>query len=62
MKKRMTLMLVIAAVFIVAIGTLKFRQVRAAIAKNSSFQPPPEAGRPGAADQEAHERSGNPFP
>ncbi len=43
MKKRMTLMLLVAAVFLAAIGTLKFGQVRAAIAKNASFQPPPEA-------------------
>jgi membrane fusion protein (multidrug efflux system) len=43
MKKRMSLMLVGAAVFVAVIGTLKFQQVRAAIAKNSSFHPPPEA-------------------
>jgi membrane fusion protein (multidrug efflux system) len=42
MKKRMALMLFLLAVFLAAIGTLKFRQVRAAIAQNSSFQPPPE--------------------
>jgi len=43
MKKRMILMLIGMAVFITAIGAVKFRQVQAAIAKNSSFQPPPEA-------------------
>jgi membrane fusion protein (multidrug efflux system) len=43
MKKRMTIMLVAAVVFLAAIGLLKFQQVRAAIARNSSFQPPPEA-------------------
>ena len=43
MKKRMTLMLLAMAVFVTAIGTVKFRQVRAAIVQNSSFQPPPEA-------------------
>ncbi len=43
MKKRMALMLFVVAVFLAAIGTLKFRQVRASIAQNSSFQPPPEA-------------------
>jgi membrane fusion protein (multidrug efflux system) len=43
MKKRMTLMLLGVAVFVAAIGTLKFQQVRAAIEKSSSFQPPPEA-------------------
>jgi membrane fusion protein, multidrug efflux system len=43
MKKRMALMLLALAVFLAAVGTLKFRQVRAAIAQNASFQPPPEA-------------------
>ncbi|MGH9364123.1 MAG: efflux RND transporter periplasmic adaptor subunit [Thermoanaerobaculia bacterium] len=43
MKKRMTLMLIGIAVFVTAIGAVKARQVRAAIAQNSSFQPPPEA-------------------
>jgi membrane fusion protein (multidrug efflux system) len=43
MKKRMALMLALVAVFLAAVGTLKFRQVKAAIAHNSSFQPPPEA-------------------
>ena len=43
MKKRMTLMLFTLAVFLATVGTLKFRQVRAAVAHNASFQPPPEA-------------------
>ena len=43
MKKRMTLMLSLVAVFVAAIAALKFGQVRAAIAQNASFQPPPEA-------------------
>jgi len=43
MKKRMTLMLVTLAAFLAAVGALKFGQVRAAVARNSSFQPPPEA-------------------
>src|SRR5512140_2164925 len=43
MKKRMALMLSVLAVFLAAVGTLKFQQVRAAVAHNSSFQPPPEA-------------------
>jgi len=43
MKKRMILMLVGAVVFIAAIGAVKARQVRAAIAQHASFQPPPEA-------------------
>ncbi|HEV8610773.1 MAG TPA: efflux RND transporter periplasmic adaptor subunit, partial [Thermoanaerobaculia bacterium] len=43
MKKRMILTLVGMAVFIGAIAFVKIRQVQAAIAQNSSFQPPPEA-------------------
>lgn len=43
MKRRMSLMLLIVAAFVAAVGTLKFRQVRAAIEQNASFQPPPEA-------------------
>lgn len=43
MKKRMALMLTLVAAFVAAVGTLKFRQVRAAIAQNAGFQPPPEA-------------------
>jgi membrane fusion protein, multidrug efflux system len=43
MKKRMIVMLVGVAVFLGAIGFVKFRQVQAAVAKNASFQPPPEA-------------------
>ena len=43
MKKRMTLMLVTLAACLAAVGALKFGQVRAAVARNSSFQPPPEA-------------------
>ena len=43
MKRRMSLALFIFTVFVVAVAALKFGQVRAAIAQNSSFQPPPEA-------------------
>jgi membrane fusion protein (multidrug efflux system) len=43
MKKRMALMLFTLAVVLAAVGTLKFGQVKAAVARNSSFQPPPEA-------------------
>ncbi len=43
MKKRMTLMLIGIVVFIGTIGSVKYRQVQAAAARNSSFQPPPEA-------------------
>ncbi len=43
MKKRMALMLALVAAFLAVVGTLKVRQVKASIAQNSSFQPPPEA-------------------
>src|SRR5687768_15630946 len=43
MRKRMILMLLAVAAFVSVIGTVKFVQVRAAIAQASSFQPPPEA-------------------
>ncbi len=43
MKKRMILTVVAMAVFLTLVGTLKFFQIRAAIAQYASFQPPPEA-------------------
>ena len=43
MTKRMFLMLAVVIAFIAAIGSFKFFQVKAAIAQQSSFQPPPEA-------------------
>lgn len=43
MKKRMALMLFTMAVVLAAVGTLKFGQVKAAVTRSSSFQPPPEA-------------------
>ena len=43
MKKRMVLMLASMAVFIVAIGGVKFLQIKSAIAAYAAFQPPPEA-------------------
>ena len=43
MAKRLILMLVGVAVVIGALAFVKMRQVRAAIAQQSSFQPPPEA-------------------
>lgn len=43
MWKRMLLMIVTVIVFLGVIGFVKFRQVQAAIAQYSSFQPPPEA-------------------
>jgi membrane fusion protein (multidrug efflux system) len=43
MKKRMILMALVMAVFLGAIGAVKYGQVKKAIAQHSSFQPPPEA-------------------
>src|SRR5881409_2593468 len=43
MKKRMIMMLSVMTLFFASIGFVKFRQVQAAIAHASSFQPPPEA-------------------
>jgi membrane fusion protein (multidrug efflux system) len=43
MRKRMLLMLAVAAIFVVAIGLVKFFQIRAAIAQGAAWQPPPEA-------------------
>src|SRR5262249_46506978 len=43
MKKRMTLMVVAIAVFLSAIGAVKYGQIKKGIAHQKSFQPPPEA-------------------
>ncbi len=43
LSKRMAVMLVGVAAFLVAIGFLKVRQIQTAIAHAASFQPPPEA-------------------
>ena len=43
MRKRMTIMLAVMALFILAIGMMKFFQIRAAIAAGASWQAPPEA-------------------
>src|SRR5437899_13026754 len=43
MAKRMIVMLSVTALFIAALGVVKFRQVKSAIAVYASFQPPPEA-------------------
>lgn len=43
MKKRMIVMLVSMAVFIAALGGVKFMQIRAMVAAYAAFQPPPEA-------------------
>jgi membrane fusion protein (multidrug efflux system) len=43
MAKRMIFMLIAIGVFLTALGSLKFKQVQAAIAEGASYQPPPEA-------------------
>lgn len=43
MKKPMLITIAVLAVFLVAIGVVKFLQIRAAIAQGASWQPPPEA-------------------
>lgn len=43
MLKRMLLMLLVMAGFLGGVGFLKFRQVQGAMARSSTFQPPPEA-------------------
>src|SRR5262245_57789477 len=48
----MIIMLSAIAVFIVAIGSLKFIQIKAAIAQGASWQAPPEAVTTIVADQE----------
>jgi membrane fusion protein (multidrug efflux system) len=39
----MIVMLVVTAMFVAALGFVKFRQIQTAIAEGASFQPPPEA-------------------
>src|SRR5262245_10946484 len=43
MLKRLFLMLTVMAVFLGALGFIKFKQIQVAIAQGASFQPPPEA-------------------
>ncbi|HSK08594.1 MAG TPA: efflux RND transporter periplasmic adaptor subunit, partial [Vicinamibacterales bacterium] len=43
MAKRMILMLAVTAVFVAALGFVKFKQIQTAIGEASAFQPPPEA-------------------
>jgi membrane fusion protein (multidrug efflux system) len=52
MKKRMIIMLLAVAVFIAAIGAIKVRQVKGAMAAHGSFQPPPESVTTAVAKQE----------
>ena len=43
MAKRMFLMLVVTAIFVGALGFVKFKQIQTAIGQAAAFQPPPEA-------------------
>lgn len=43
MAKRMILMLTVTAVFVGALGFVKFKQIQTAIGEAAAFQPPPEA-------------------
>ncbi len=43
MTKRMIVMLLTMATFLSVIGLVKYRQIQAAIAQNSAYQPPPES-------------------
>ncbi|MEW6366183.1 MAG: efflux RND transporter periplasmic adaptor subunit [Acidobacteriota bacterium] len=43
MAKRMILMLLVVSLIIAGIASIKYRQIKSAIAEASSFQPPPEA-------------------
>jgi membrane fusion protein (multidrug efflux system) len=53
MRKRMIVMLIAVVVFVAAIGAVKFRQVRGAMAQGASFKPPPESVTTSVARQEA---------
>src|SRR5215216_5652585 len=43
MAKRMIVMLAVTALFVAALGFVKFRQIQTAVAQGAAFQPPPEA-------------------
>jgi membrane fusion protein (multidrug efflux system) len=43
MAKRMILMLAVTALFVAALGFVKFKQIQTAVAQGAAFQPPPEA-------------------
>lgn len=43
MTKRMLLMLAIVIAFVATIGSVKYFQIKSAMAQGASFQPPPEA-------------------
>jgi membrane fusion protein (multidrug efflux system) len=59
MKKRMVLMLTVVIAFVATIGGVKFLQIRAAMAQQGSFQPPPEAVTTVVAREEPWEASIN---
>jgi len=52
MAKRMILMLLAVAIFVAALGAVKYRQIKGAMAQGASFQPPPEAVTTTVARQE----------
>jgi membrane fusion protein, multidrug efflux system len=52
MAKRMILMLAVTAMFIAALGFVKFRQIQTAVGQAAAFQPPPEAVTTIVAQQE----------
>src|SRR5262245_34965325 len=43
MAKRMVLVLTVTALFVAALGFVKFKQIQTAIGQAAAFQPPPEA-------------------
>src|SRR5437660_713084 len=43
MAKRMILMLAVTALFVTALGFVKFKQIQTAVGQAAAFQPPPEA-------------------
>src|SRR5438552_4514522 len=43
MAKRMVLMLAVTALFVAALGFVKFKQIQTAVAQGAAFHPPPEA-------------------
>src|SRR5207245_10047841 len=52
MAKRMFVMLIVTALFVGALGFVKFKQIQTAVGQAASFQPPPEAVTTIAAVQE----------
>src|SRR5262245_51381327 len=57
MAKRMILMLLGMALFLSAIGLVKYRQIQAATSQSASYQPPPEAVTTIVAKQEPWEQT-----